>query len=116
MTVSINKKYTTRSGLPVRILATDLQNPHVQVVATIMRDGIECVNSFTKEGKYYSCGTESHADLIEVKPRITCDLWVNVYADYAHSFPNREEANNYSRNDRLACVKVTIDVEEGEGI
>lgn len=62
------------------------------------------------------------SDLIEVKPRIRRTVWLNVYDDkFVGLYHNRENADEDikylpSSFNRLACVKVEIDVEEGEGL
>ena len=55
-------------------------------------------------------------DLIEVKPRIKRTIWLSIYEDCTLSSSSKEEADHYDGDDRLACIKVEIDVEEGEGL
>jgi len=55
-------------------------------------------------------------DLIEVKPRIKRTVWMNVNKDNVYRYLNREDADCAHFDDRLACVKVEIDCEEGEGL
>jgi hypothetical protein len=58
------------------------------------------------------------ADLIEVKPRIKREVWVNVHRDGCLSaWRHKPEPNEFGPDDdRIACVKLTIDCEEGEGL
>jgi hypothetical protein len=54
-----------------------------------------------------------------VKPRIKREVWVNVYPDSVGSVcKTREEADRLRpcTHNRIACVKLTIDCEEGEGL
>ena len=55
-------------------------------------------------------------DLIEAKPRIKRTIWLSIYEDCTLSSSSKEEADHYDGDDRLACIKVEIDVEEGEGL
>ena len=59
---------------------------------------------------------------IEIKPRIKRDVWVNIYRHKDEKvagqlFYTRELADHYVVfPDRIACIKLTIDCEEGEGL
>lgn len=59
-------------------------------------------------------------DLIEIRPRIVREAWVNVYPDgqFGSVFPTQEKARRAQSDTRpaLACVKIQIDCEEGEGL
>jgi len=57
-------------------------------------------------------------DLIEVKPRIQREVWVNVYPGCVGPFifDCKEAADAQAGEPRIACVKVIIDCEEGEGL
>jgi len=55
-------------------------------------------------------------DLIEVRPRIRRKVWINVnpwghtvHADHAL-------ANTAAAGERIACLEVTLDYEEGQGL
>jgi hypothetical protein len=44
-------------------------------------------------------------------------VWLNVYPDNVFIYHNKENADLENRwLPRIACVKVEIDVEEGEGL
>jgi len=113
--IDINKKYRTRDGREVRIYATDGNMPR-------------CVHGAHKSqtGWIFSCWEEGGAhflsigdyDLIEVKPRIKRMVWVNLYIDgrITLGHPSKEDADKCADRGRLACVKVEIDCEEGEGL
>ncbi len=58
-------------------------------------------------------------DLVEVKPRIKRTYWVNVFntpkgVGFLHV--TKADADGYRNSPRLACVKIEIDCEEGEGL
>ena len=94
--IDINKKYTTRDGRPVRILATDLKNEDYPICGTYTDNGEEYVGSWTKDGEYSRNGVVDNRDLIEVKQKKTG--WINIYSnDEIHKtsefvFNNEESA------------------------
>lgn len=114
------KLYRTRDGREVRILMTDGGDWNYPVIAAYKdRDGRWWPMHLTKEGRSHSSTMrDSDLDLIEVKPRIKREVWVNVYRDKAvfglHASKEGADAN-YS-GERIACVRLTIDCEEGEGL
>ena len=111
-----NKQYRTRDGREVRIYAVDgLNGCRVHGAIRHTEYGWEHRAWFT-DGRMYSYPSDS--DLIEVRPRIKREVWVNVYRETAFSYPNRAWADNHAgeASERIACVKITIDCEEGEGL
>jgi hypothetical protein len=111
--IDINKKYRTTMRDEVRIYAVDGNEPRPVhgafksqtgwVSCCWQRDGVQMVY----EGPY---------DLIEVKPRIKRTMWVNVFPHTTAMFSHKLDADAYAGSARLACVKVEIDCEEGEGL
>jgi len=111
----MGKKYRTRDGHEVRIYATDGISPSPIHGAFLTIDGWATCN-WTKTGAKFLAG-ESFIDLIEVKPRIKHTVWINVYPDgCGKAQPSKNAADAYFNPTRLACVKVEIDCEEGEGL
>jgi hypothetical protein len=111
-----SKTYRTRQGQEVRIYAVDGDEEMPIHGAILTKHGWK-VNSWARDGKW--CPNMSDGvDLIEVKPRIKREVWVNVYRETAFSYPNRAWADNHAgeASERIACVKITIDCEEGEGL
>ena len=112
-----NKQYRTRQGQEVRIYAVDGDEEMPIHGAILTKHGWK-VNSWARDGKW--CPNMSDGvDLIEVKPRIKREVWVNVYpafldSDMVHS--TKRMADQEAAPDRIACVKLTIDCEEGEGL
>lgn len=106
-----NKTYRTRDGREVRIYATDC-------------GGLRPIHGAIHEGGNWVAYTwlyngEAALDcnsLIEVKPRIKREVWVNVYPMCQTIWPSEEAANECCSDYRIACVKLTIDCEEGEGL
>ena len=111
--IDINKKYRTRDGREVRIYALDgggnypvhgaFKSHTGWVVRHWPQDGIQSVFG----------GSD---DLVEVKPRIQRTMWVNLFPHTTAMFSHKLDADAYASSARLACVKVDIDCEEGEGL
>ena len=112
--ISMDKKYRTRDGRKVRIYATDGISPSPIHGAFLTIDGWATCN-WTKTGEKFLAG-ESFIDLIEVKPRIKRTVWINVYPNYDINHQSKYRADTDASSDRIACVKVEIDCEEGEGL
>jgi hypothetical protein len=112
----MDKKYRTRDGRNVRILATDLKDSECPVVVAIEQGERETVLSLTADGRRFF-RIDSDRDLIEVKPRIQRTVWINLYNLYTGgAYPTRAMADAEAMGGRLACVEVNIDCEEGEGL
>jgi hypothetical protein len=110
------KQYKTRDGREVRIYAVDGEGQYP--IHGAIREPCGWVSAkWTRDGSWVSHKTTT--DLIEVKPRIRREVWVNVYKNPNIGdilFLSKEEADNCRLYDRIACVKMTIDCEEGEGL
>jgi hypothetical protein len=107
------KQYRTRDGREVRIYAVD-GGGHKPVHGAI-REGDEWIATSWLQG---GVGALHINSLIEVKPRIHREVWVNVYpsqvTDVIHR--NKATADAVAQQNRIACVKLVIDCEEGEGL
>jgi len=66
--IEMGKKYKTRSGLSVRVLCIDRNDPQYPVIALCTQCASEMIIECTEEGKYYHCGGDSSLDLFEVGP------------------------------------------------
>jgi hypothetical protein len=114
MTISIDKQYRTKSGLEVRIYAVDGMN-HNKVHGAIKLENGWGITTWRDDGVAW----DTKSDLVEVKPRIQREYWVNIPPEENISpvcWLTKENANVVSTDSRLACVKITIDCEEGEGL
>ena len=111
--IDINKKYRTRACAEVRIYAVDGDEPRPVHGAFKSPTGW-VVSSWRQDGTQLDFG--GHYDLIELKPRIKRTLWVNVFPHTTAMFSHKLDADVYASSARLACVKVEIDCEEGEGL
>ena len=110
-----NKQYRTRDGREVRIYATDGGENKNGVHGAIKWDWGWGNTVWYPNGGYLS-GLGDPRDLIEVRPRIKREVWVNVYPKVHSIHGSKDEADSVSALHRIACVKLTIDVEEGEGL
>ncbi len=110
------KKYRTRDGREVRIYAVDGGGEYP--VHGAHYDGVRwSVCAWKKKGRIFDDG-ECSLDLIEVRPRIQREVWVNVYPDGLLCYHDNRIAADRSGKacGRIACVKLGIDCEEGEGL
>jgi hypothetical protein len=113
-----SKTYRTRDGREVRIYATDGVGRY-SVHGAIREDDGWRNAVWTEIGKAGLCDDVDYAnDLVEVRPRIKREVWVNVYPDPAvcGAGSTKKYADEWAAKNRIACVKLTIDCEEGEGL
>ncbi len=66
--ISMDKKYRTRCGYPVRVLCVDMKNELYPVVALVKNMDFEGMFNFTSEGNYVFQANGHKYDLIEVSP------------------------------------------------
>lgn len=113
--VSKDKTYRTRDGREVRIYATDGSGSR-PIHGAINSNGYWVAHTWGSDGRYDCC--QSDDDLIEVKPRIKRTVWINVYDnEVIHGgWRTKEEAQGYHEKNRIACLKLDLDFEEGEGL
>ena len=114
-----SKTYRTRSGNDVRIYATDgngRKSVHGAYFDTYVKGWISLV--WTEYGKVDGYQDLQPLDLIEVRPRHKRTVWVNVYRDDwdAYTAASKEDADENAADDRIACIKVELDFQEGEGL
>ena len=107
--IDLTKQYRTRDGREVRIYATDASGSYP--VHGAVKDGDIWV-----EYSWFGLHKPHESDLIEVRPRIRRELWVNVFDDIFFVHTSKEEADLLGGEGRIACVCVMIDCEEGEGL
>jgi hypothetical protein len=126
MTFDPTKPVQTRGGSKARIICTDRKYPGggapFTIVAVVQESDYEAVHLFTVGGKIMECGYND-GDLVNIPQRIQREVWVNVYQlGFSSSHNRKEDADSYCKtlhdalSPRLACVKLTIDCLEGEGL
>ena len=111
--IDINKKYRTRDGREVRIYALD--GGGALPVHGACRDdetGVWVLSRWKENGSISLCDFPS--DLVEVKPRIKQTVWLAVYP-LDDIWVVSGDCTAVEKG-CLACVKVEIDCEEGEGL
>ena len=110
--ISMDKQYRTRDGREVRIYAVDGGGPY-PVHGAYLYDDEWIMYRWVNNGSSYG---EPDLNLIEVKPRIQREYWVNVFKDDVGSLQNTKQIADQIGIGRIACVKITIDCQEGEGL
>ena len=115
--ISMDKQYKTRDGREAEVLRIDMNHKHFTVAAIITNsDGTQWLASRTSTGLTF-LGREHVGDFVEVKPRVKREAWMNIYPEITSTYMTRVEADCFSHKDkRLACIKVEIDCEHGEGL
>jgi len=110
-----SKTYRTRDGLEVRIYATDGGGPKKPIHGAVKdKDGWYML-AWSKNGVVSNI--DKNLDLIEVRPRHKRTVWVNVYGPESQtSHHSREQADEERDPECLACIKVDLNFEEGEGL
>jgi hypothetical protein len=112
------KTYRTRDGREVRIYAVDGALPY-SVHGAVKHGDSWISKDWADNGGFLTphCETDP-LDLIEVRPRIQREVWVNVYQlGTSPGYASKTLADLRAvGSDRIACVRLTIDCEEGEGL
>jgi hypothetical protein len=107
--IDINKKYRTRDGREVRIYATDGKGVY-PVHGAVKVEGGWCFSTWKATGIE---GVNNVHDLIEVRPRHKRTVWLHVFKNGSVC---ATEESYYVPAGRIACIKVELDFEEGEGL
>lgn len=109
-----NKQYKTRSGLPVRIYATD-GGGAFPVHGAMFHEDMQTPVTWTSDGSFDVIGRDD-SDLIEVKPKIKVAGWAAVYSRSVTSllFDSKSEVMKL-HPDATAYKYIEFEVEEGEG-
>ena len=109
--IDINKKYRTRACAEVRIYAVDGDEPR-PVHGAFKGPTGWVVSCWRQDGTQLDFG--GHYDLIELKPRIKRTVWLALYP-LDDVWVVSGDCTAVEKG-CLACVKVEIDCEEGEGL
>jgi len=114
--IDINKKYRTKNGFAVRIYATDGAGTY-SVHGAILKNGEWGSTRWNKYGVDIY-GSHDGDNLVEVKRRIKRTYWYNVYENPTDTNLHLAKclADENAGKNRIACVKIEIDCEEGEGL
>jgi hypothetical protein len=117
--IDISKNYRTREGREVRIYATGSGGIYPTHGAILREERTWLSECWTANGRYgANVVYDDPKDLIEVKPRHKRTVWLNLYPDpdVCFGYASERNANEGSDSDRIACIKVELDFEEGEGL
>jgi hypothetical protein len=106
-----SKNYRTRDGREARIYATD-GNELKRVHGAFKNIYSGCWTSCDWEASG-SHWRDTLLDLIEVRPRHKRTVWLHVFKN---STVCATEEAYYEITNRIACIKVDLDFEEGEGL
>ena len=109
--ISMDKKYTC-NGKPMRVLCVDRTGEGTSSAVVAMHERSGVITYFDKYGNNI---LKCCSNLVEVRDRIKRTVWVNVYPNTNSTSVHASKADA-ERVCRLACVKLVIDVEEGEGL
>ena len=101
--IDLNKKYRHIMGYDVELYA--IKGDHVM-------GAMDCASGWSA----CSWRLETH-QLIEIKRRHKRTVWLNVYEDHAGgALRSKEDADLIAGYNRIACIKIDLDFEEGEGL
>ena len=116
MMIDINKKYRTRDGREVRIYATD--GAGIRPVHGAIKTDEGWVREDWSSDGGFGGNMRFSDDLIEVRPRHKRTVWLNVYGSgvVPEACSSKERADLAAACGRIACIKVELDFEEGEGL
>jgi len=124
MKISMDKKYEICGGemdkLPVKIYSVE-GNVNDSVHGAVLVHGKWKNMTWSQNGTVWDT-LKSEWDLVEVKERKKIEGWVNVYKDntigalWSTKGAADDRRKTSERKDFFACVKVTIDCEQGEGL
>jgi len=106
------KPVRTKDGRAVRVLCTDGLGDY-PVIGLV--DGERRCRTWTLDGGELT-GTIGPCDLENAPQRIQREYWVNVYPSGIGYNETKYLADEVRTSNCLACVKITIDCEEGEGL
>jgi len=108
--------YQTRNGLPVRIIATDYKSVW-PVVAIVVNGHNEYIVIRRADGTLHSPDAPTSEDIIQKPRRFKKNYWVNIYRDARSVLhTSRQEANREAVSLRIACLPITFEGTEGEGL
>jgi hypothetical protein len=107
---------TTRDGRKVTLYCVDAPGGY-PVHGRI--EGENCPRAWNTCGCLSYIAPDSSIDLIQPPKRIQREYWVNLYSNggAGYTFSTKDFADQEPYNARrLACVRIAIDCEEGEGL
>lgn len=122
MIVTMEGKYKTKGGYEVVIDAVDRGGewPVHGAISDYSGDWVQ--RCWASNGRESTGVRNGMFDLVEIKPRIKATGWANLYPVRRGShiigglFSTKDWANEEAADNRIACIPISIDCEEGEGL
>ena len=116
--IEMGKEYKTREGKPVRLYTVNGANASQPVVGERhIYDDAWGVSTWDTQGRWTHDGAEHKYDLIEVKPVLVVDGWLNTYKDIMPVFHlTRRSADEQASPGRLSCLRIHRTYREGDGL
>lgn len=82
ITPEAGKTYLTRDGRKARCICTDRLNGTYPVVCLVDAGGLEAIETYTADGRFYFGSAGSSYDLVSEAPRaVTVEVWVELTPD-----------------------------------
>jgi len=110
--INKDRTYRTRDGREVRIYATDGGQCGTLIHGAVFDNASWGSLVWNSDGSKYSWREDS-LDLIEVRPRHKRTVWLHVWNGGTVC---ATEQSYYVPAGRIACIKVELDFEEGQGL
>jgi hypothetical protein len=115
-----NRTYRTRDGREVRIYATDggdlFEDRTIHGAVKSRNRWVFAVWNAMTGRCFASLKGETETDLIEIRPRHKRTVWVTVYPMNRYQISDENIQCDIYPPKRIACIKVELDFEEGEGL
>lgn len=111
----LTKPVQTRDGNSVRILCTDVEDSDFPVVSLVKRGKSEALYRHTLKGSYYRSRPDPN-DLVNVPVKHQRTGWINCYPATLCIHQIKDDADAQRSQDCIACVPITINFEEGDGL
>jgi len=119
MEIKVGEFYKTRGGEKAEVVYEFKQNTnecYVFIVVIHKSNGAQYEITVTRDGLYLNGKTDCD-DLVAKCPKnVKVEGWLNVYPTYLIAYNDKEEADLCASKRRIACVKIDMEVEEGEGL
>lgn len=115
--ISLDKTYRTECGHEVKLYAI-YKDQIYGIHGAVKGNGVWSQTCWDSDGKCKNFAP--NFDLIEVKPKRTLDVWLNVYEDgFAFPLSSKKVADKAAAEGRIACIAcihIVHEYEEGEGL
>ncbi len=107
----------TRDGRPAKIVCWLREGNCLAVTSEHGKEGgfRSTANGISSD----TCGLDPKLDLIPTPRKIKVDCWLNVYRDGTNRpgiHLSKERADSCALENRIACLHITQEVTEGEGL